>query len=144
MPRRIVFEIPGECVAKGRPNFRRTGKFVKTYTPEKTEKFENLVKLAFINSGCEAFVGGEMLSLRLEIYREIPKSASKKKAKLMEAGLLRPITKPDLDNCVKSVLDGLNQVAFKDDSQIVHMTVDKWYSTMPFARVVIEEIENIE
>lgn len=33
--------------------------------------------------------------------------------------------KPDLDNLAKSVLDALNQIAWRDDSQIVRLTATK-------------------
>jgi Holliday junction resolvase RusA-like endonuclease len=42
----ISFTIPGEPVAKGRAKFARRGNFVTTYTPDKTARYENLVKLA--------------------------------------------------------------------------------------------------
>uniref|UniRef100_UPI0015890B54 RusA family crossover junction endodeoxyribonuclease n=1 Tax=Burkholderia ambifaria TaxID=152480 RepID=UPI0015890B54 len=43
---RVEFVVPGTPVAKGRPKFARRGAHVTTYTPEKTERYENLVKLA--------------------------------------------------------------------------------------------------
>ncbi|HIE4837470.1 TPA: DnaB-like helicase C-terminal domain-containing protein [Burkholderia multivorans] len=44
--RRVVFVVPGKPVAKGRPRFVRRGPHVRTYTPEPTERYENLVKMA--------------------------------------------------------------------------------------------------
>ncbi|SAK33221.1 endodeoxyribonuclease RusA [Burkholderia multivorans] len=43
--RRVVFVVPGKPVAKGRPRFVRRGPHVRTYTPEPTERYENLVKM---------------------------------------------------------------------------------------------------
>ena len=42
--KKIEFEVLGKPVGKGRPRFRNAGKFVQTYTPEKTAVFENLVQ----------------------------------------------------------------------------------------------------
>lgn len=39
--------IKGEPVGKGRPKFARQGNYVKTYTPEKTVEYENLIKNLF-------------------------------------------------------------------------------------------------
>ena len=55
----------------------------------------------------------------------------KKKIELMEKGEIRPTIKPDLDNCVKIVADSLNGIAYKDDSQIVSVVADKYYSDTP-------------
>lgn len=34
--------------------------------------------------------------------------------------------KPDCDNLVKSVFDALNQIVWKDDSQVIRLQVEKW------------------
>lgn len=39
-----------------------------------------------------------------------------------------PITKPDVDNLVKAVLDGMNGVLYADDSQIIDLRVVKAYA----------------
>ena len=31
---------------------------------------------------------------------------------------------PDCDNCTKSILDGLNEIAYEDDRQVQHLEVD--------------------
>lgn len=36
-------------------------------------------------------------------------------------------TKPDIDNIIKAVLDGLNGVAFKDDKQVTSIKATKFY-----------------
>ena len=63
----------------------------------------------------------------------------KKKAAMM-AGQIRPTKKPDADNCAKSVLDALNKIAFDDDSQIVELHVNKYYSENPRVTITLEEI----
>ena len=45
MGNKIYFEIPGEPVAKARPRVTKQG---ITYTPKKTENYENLVKLCYM------------------------------------------------------------------------------------------------
>lgn len=51
--------------------------------------------------------------------------------RIIEKGELRPTTKPDVDNYVKGVKDGLNKVIWQDDSQVVNLTVRKFYSMHP-------------
>nr|WP_318837549.1 RusA family crossover junction endodeoxyribonuclease [Psychrobacillus glaciei] len=56
----------------------------------------------------------------------------------MKKGELRPTTKPDVDNYVKGVKDGLNKVLWQDDSQVVNLNVRKFYSMNP--RVVVRVV----
>ena len=75
----VAFTVPGEPVAKGRARFARRGAFVSTYTPEKTAKYENLVKLA----AQEAMAGlppfKRPVSLMVHIYVKVPESWSSKR-----------------------------------------------------------------
>ena len=63
---------------------------------------------------------------------------------MMADGKILPTKKPDVDNVVKSIFDGLNKVAFKDDTQIVELHCSKRYSYTPRVEVTFKEfkIEN--
>ena len=41
--------------------------------------------------------------------------------------IISPTKKPDIDNIVKIVLDAMNKFAFKDDTQITKLEVEKIY-----------------
>lgn len=58
----------------------------------------------------------------------------------MLEGNIRPIKKPDIDNILKSVFDGLNGIAFKDDTQIIRIQTEKFYSNEPRIDIEIKEI----
>lgn len=51
-----------------------------------------------------------------------------------------PTIKPDTDNIAKSILDSLNGIAYKDDKQVVKLTVEKRYDETPSASVWIREV----
>ena len=51
--------------------------------------------------------------------------------------MIRPTTKPDNDNILKIVADSLNQIAYKDDAQVVDAQIRKFYSRRPRVAVVI-------
>ncbi|WP_460268332.1 RusA family crossover junction endodeoxyribonuclease [Clostridium sp. CTA-17] len=53
----------------------------------------------------------------------------------MRDELEKPTKKPDVDNIAKIILDSLNGVAYKDDSQIVDLRIIKSYT---------EETERVE
>ena len=56
-------------------------------------------------------------------------------------GISFPQKKPDADNVAKIILDGLNHIAWDDDTQVVDMMVTKRYSDEPMVSVIIEEID---
>ncbi len=136
----IEFTVLGEAIAQGRPRAGKTwtGKTV-IYDPSKSRNFKEYVKLVASQNAPRTLLEGA-LKVRVTVYRETLKSFSNRKKELAESRLLRPVTKPDLDNHAKSVLDALNGVIYKDDSQIVDLTVSKYYSEKPRVEVRIEEV----
>lgn len=128
--------IPGEPVAKARPRVTKWG----AYTPEKTKNYETLVRELYIIQHGQTLLEGE-LEVKIKAYFTIPKSTSKKRKALMVSKDIRPIKRPDLDNVMKSVTDALNEIAYKDDSQIVSATVSKYYSEEPRVEVEINKIQ---
>ena len=70
----------------------------------------------------------------------IPKSTTKKDKAKMLSGLILPAKIPDIDNITKSILDGLNKVLYKDDKQVIELSVKKKYGEEP---CVIVEYETI-
>lgn len=138
--RRVVFAIPGQPVAKGRPKFARQGSFVRTYTPEKTATYEKLVKLAATQamSGRPPIEGP--VELWLDINLQIPASWSKKRQRDAAAGLVAATKKPDADNVLKAVKDGMNGIVWLDDAQAVEYRISKRYSTSPCVQVSVEQL----
>lgn len=133
---KVKFTVQGEPKGKGRPQFSR---YAGAYTPEETVKYENSVKAEYLKQcGRIKFEKGIPLSLNISAYYTIPKSTSKKRKRLMADGELRPTKKPDVDNVVKIIADGLNGIAYHDDAQIVDVEIHKFYSEIPRVEAVIE------
>lgn len=134
---RIEFTIPGVAHGKGRPRFAKRGNFVSTYTDEKTAKYENLVKIA----AAEAMQGRAPMDCAVGVviflYVTPPESWSAKKKNAAIAREVFPTTKPDVDNVVKGIFDACNDVVFKDDKQVVDLSVKKRYSDISRAKVVV-------
>jgi len=131
------FVIYGQPVAKGRPRLGKWG----TYTPPKTIEYENLVKLSYIEKFRNEPLLENQLKISIKFYFQIPKSVSKKKKQAMLEGKIMHDKRPDLDNCIKSITDALNGIAYKDDNQIVQIHACKFYSEEPRTEVCIEELE---
>lgn len=136
----VKFTILGEPKGKGRPRFcRNTGHAI---TPKDTVNYETLVHMEYV-AQCEEFrfPDDAMLDMRIKAYYSIPKSKSKKQRAAMLSGKIRPTKKPDMDNVVKIIADALNQVAYRDDTQIVDCQCRKFYSENPRVEVTIKTVE---
>jgi Holliday junction resolvase RusA-like endonuclease len=132
-PAPVVVELAGQPVAKARPRFGNG----RAYTAVKTVWYEQALAYA----GKVAMKGREPLAcaLRIEVLAAFEVPASWSKAKRAEAlnGRLRPTGRPDFDNIAKTI-DALNKIVWNDDSQIVHATISKRYSTHPRLRIEVE------
>lgn len=135
----MIFTIPGEPTGKGRPRVVRRGGATHAFTPEKTATYENLVRLRFIEAGGKMFKDAQ-LRVAVTAHYMIPKSVSNTRCEAMLRGVIRPTKKPDCDNIAKVVCDALNGVAYRDDAQIVHLAVSKWYDDEPSVTVEIDEV----
>ena len=135
----LQFSIDGTPVPKGRARFRKIGKFVSTYTPAKTKTYEDLVREAARKAMGDMEPLETPVSAYLYFRLPIPKSYSKKRSKDCLSGLEQHVKKPDIDNIVKSVLDGLNGIVFLDDCQIVSLHCKKLYASEPGVDLYITE-----
>lgn len=135
----IEFTVYGDPVAQGRPRFSNAGGFVRAYDPKKSRDYKDYVRLAAAENAPSQLLEGP-LAVVVKVFRPMPKAFSKKRASEAEAGLLRPITKPDSDNYLKGIKDALNNVIWKDDSQLVDVHVSKWYSQRPRVEVQIQNL----
>ena len=138
---KLEFIVLGEPTGKGRPRFTNVGGKTFARTPEKTVVYENLIKLSYENQcGQYRINDDDNIKLSIFAYFSIPKSMTKKKRKLVEEGILRPTKKPDWDNIGKIVSDSLNQIAYKDDAQVVSVNFERFYGEKPYIKVILENI----
>ena len=126
----IEITLPGLPRGKGRPRFSARGGFARAYTDAKTASYEGALRLA----GAAVMAGRSPLTcaLALEMVAvfPIPASWSRRKKAEAEQGIIRPTGKPDCDNLLKCI-DGLNEIVWKDDAQIVRATITKVYGSNP-------------
>ena len=118
--------IPGRIQGKGRPRFYGH----RAVTPEATVNYEAKIAEAYkasIRSGEDVYHEGPV-SVLITVDYAIPESYSKKKKNMCSCDAIRPTKKPDIDNVAKAVLDGLNGVAYKDDTQVVCLQVIKGWA----------------
>lgn len=131
------FEVPGKIIGKGRPRLNSyTG---SVYTPTRTKDYETLVEQYFLLKypRFKPFEG--RVQVEISALFEIPKSTKKADKELMLENKINPTKKPDIDNIVKIVLDAMNGIAFKDDTQITKLNIEKSYATQECVKVRIIE-----
>ncbi len=140
--RKINFTVAGEPKGKARPRFCHNG---QVYTPKQTTTYEQQIIVGYYKQcGNVKFDENSQLELFVAAYFKIPKSASKKKRIAMLCEEIRPTKKPDGDNILKAVADALNGVCYKDDKNIVKMSIEKFYSDVPRIEVVVQEVQKVE
>ena len=133
----VTFTVPGEPQGKGRPKIVKIGGFSRMATPEKTVAYEGLVALVAQQAmaGRPIFEGA--VGVNLFVDAPVPASWSGKRQRMALAGEILPTTKPDVDNVVKAVFDGLNGVLWRDDVLVVDLRVRKRYAATPGVRVEV-------
>jgi Holliday junction resolvase RusA-like endonuclease len=145
---KVNFTIPGAPVGKARPRFRvikaHDGRqFPVAYSPKETASYENLVKTAFRQAHC-GNPTERPVSIIIKAFFPIPASATKK-FKMAAANEDIPVTKkPDYDNIAKIISDALNQIAYRDDSQVFEAIITKAYSLNPRTCVTINDEIKLE
>lgn len=128
-----TFTIPGRPFAKQRARATRMGRM---YTPAETVAFERLVGIIARQMIPAPLEGPVKLTLWATF--KPPASWSAKKT---AATLHRPHTqKPDLDNCLKAISDGLNRIAFADDGQVFEVNARKVWGLTEQTVVTIESL----
>jgi len=127
---RIEATILVEPVAKARPRVTSKGGKVWAYTPKGTVKTESLIRESLMKLG-KRFGAGVPLKLSVTFYRDRPKTAPKK--------VRYPVTRPDLDQYLKLLLDACQKYIFPDDAAIVSLEAHKRFGSPPRIELVLED-----
>lgn len=126
------FTVLGEPVAKERA--RVVGG--RAFTPKRTKAYEEQVAWEYKKQKGK-FYDKEPVKASIKLYFQPPKSISKRELAKIATGEVVYTGKKDIDNIAKSILDGLNGVAYIDDRQVVELKISKQY-TLEKTRAEIE------
>ena len=133
----LTIVIQGDPVPKGRPRISTRGSFPIAYTPIKTRIGEAHIRSQAINQlpqGFRPYKGPIIITMCFYLRR--PKSLKK--------SVIHHITRSDIDNLIKTVLDALNTIIFNDDKQIVTIHAHKCYGDPVMTTISIEEIQPVQ
>jgi Holliday junction resolvase RusA-like endonuclease len=103
----------------------------RAYTPKETVSFERTVASIAAQRFDQPMEG----PVRVTVYATFEPAKSWSKKKTAEHINRHHTQKPDGDNIIKAILDGMNRIAFADDSQVAEQYVRKMWG--PKAQTVI-------
>lgn len=139
----IEFKVEGKAVPQPRPRVvrMRNGQS-RAYNSEKSVVYKRIVKAAALSemNKQRLTMTDRPLSMRLTFVFAPPKSYTKKKLEAVKSGELRYTKKPDLDNLAKAILDACNNTVYKDDSQIITLSINKEYGHTDHVAVKITQL----
>lgn len=115
----VKFVVAGEPVSKARARFTGYGSKSRAYTPERTRAAEQRVALAFRLAGGQ-YEGDKEATFGVDIT--------------FHNGTRQ---RRDVDNMIKLVLDGLNGVAWVDDTQVMDVSARKRFVAKADARTEV-------
>ena len=132
------FEIKEKAIGKERPRY--SARTHRMYTPTKTSSFEEKVQWAFkskYNIKSEPSIKPFKAKI-IAIFKPAESLSKKKKEELLFK--IKYTKKPDADNIAKAILDSLNGLVYKDDSQVSALLVLKDYGIENKVIVELEEL----
>ena len=129
-------------IAKQRPRF---SKFGGVYDCQKKEQWNTKQQIKKqieseyeMNKDDVLVKEGVPLKMNIVFKTSMPKSFSKKKKKELDG---KPdLRRPDLDNYEKFYMDVMNNLVYKDDSQICKIISEKVYAVESSVEICLEEI----
>ena len=132
----LTFDVPGIPVAQGRGRAVRIGPGVRVIDPEKSRDWKRTVH--FTVAQHTVHIATQLpLQDALEVVLDFRMMRPKSLPKRVEYHTKRP----DIDNCTKAILDALNGLLYRDDSQIVKLTATKRYADRPGVEIRVQTLE---
>lgn len=114
----IELIIPGKPVGKKRPRFARRGKLTTTYNDQRTDEDKFIL---FLRESYSGPVLHGPLRIDCEFVFDRPKAhygTGRSAWKIKQSSPQYHVIKPDKDNLEKFVLDCMEGIVFKNDSQV--------------------------
>ncbi len=129
----LSFEYSGEFKAKERPRKGPAGNF---YTPRETLQTEKDIGIMALQARAHAGIvkpHDGPVSLVITYSQPVPKTSKDK-----EILYKRNVSKPDIDNILKTILDACNKILYEDDCQVFSVQMTKTYHGADQPRVTIK------
>ena len=141
---KVRITIPGVPVAQGRPRLSTFKGYARAYDPKKSRDWKTMVREFGVNAMREQGITEPLtgpLKVWIKCVMPLPKSSWRKRTPPEEDWNIK---KPDVDNLYKGIADGLEGVAYHNDSQICNLQVIKRTAAQKKGPKTMIEIETID
>lgn len=119
-PKTIEITLEVEPTAKGRPRTAFLNGKVHTYNPERTMIAQNLIVACLAQYKDQCFAPHVPVRMMVTFYRTKPR--------WLKQSETMPVRKPDLNNFLGLLLDGINKMLWDDDAQLTTCLMSKRWS----------------
>ena len=135
----IKITVPGQPIAQQRPRFSKAS--FKVFDPNRADK-DAIRESIRSKAPRKPFEGSVYLTLNFYTKRPLQHFIGKKRENKLRPGVPRwKVSRPDIDNLVKFIMDVLDDFIL-DDSQICKLITTKKYSVNPKTIIEIGELEH--
>jgi len=139
----IIFTVPGVPVALGRHRVSIINGHAHMYDAPKSASYKGAVAM-FAHHAMDGRPPLDCaVTMKILVLRTVPKSWSKKKQAQALSGDIKPVSRPDVDNYTKAILDGIIGIVFHDDTQVTTLRVGKRYAEQPSVIVTVEPDQEV-
>jgi len=124
---------------KDRP---RLGKRGRVFNTLKTRNAEADIRLLIQDeiSKQQIHITDKPVIVKIRFNYELPSRLSKKDKLLADLDMLYKVSRPDIDNLCKLVMDSMNQLIYFDDGQVVKLVCEKRYGKREGIELKVMEI----
>lgn len=140
----LSFTVPGKPMGQPRARVTTASGHVRHYDPWQSRQYKERIAVACRRGmrSCGAVPGKvsapDGFRVLVKACFSRPTSWPKRKVEASEEGLVPHVVRPDADNVAKIVLDALNGIVWKDDSEVVWLMVCKSYAREDCLSVSVE------
>lgn len=133
----IVFEVFGVPIPKGSmrtfvPKHSKTGKSVTIHDNKRTKPWaQEITATAYPLRRVPLWTGPVSLTVRFQMPK--PKSLPTRRHSFQ-------IKKPDADKLLRNLNDALKGIFYRDDAQVVEVSIKKYYADVPSMIVQLQEL----
>jgi Holliday junction resolvase RusA-like endonuclease len=139
---KIELEFQVEPLAVQSARFRRVGKFIRSYQPERNTDWKRAVRLMARSQLPPGFIPADV-PLRVEIdfvFAPLKSMSRKTVQTISSGGIVYKSTRGDLDNYTKPLFDALSGTVWNDDAVVCELLNRKRYGTASFIRLSAVEL----
>lgn len=132
----IAFKVSGVAQAKGNMRASKYSRRGKLYDSNK--KLHSWTRTLSLQASKHKPKNIWIGPVRLEIRIGLPKPSDHPKTKLWWH-----VKKPDLDKVLRGIKDPLTGIIYRDDSQVVSVSIDKTYSNEPYVEIRAIQLDEV-